>query len=108
MYITIIGIVKARSVNMKSTTTQAPIIVWFDGTIIDIISHLSFYNVLQWLCWVVIGGCACNVVIDISVQYNGRFLPDIILLTQGYYLPSLGNPVKYHVVALYLLFIAYM
>ena len=40
-------------------------------------------------------------VINISVQYNGGFLPDIILLTQGYY-QSVGNPVKYHVVALYL------
>ena len=39
--------------------------------------------------------------IDISVQYNGGFLRDIIQLTQGYY-HSLGNPVKYHVVALYL------
>ena len=28
-----------------------------------------------WLC----------MVISISVQYNGGFLPDIILLTQGYY-----------------------
>ena len=41
-------------------------------------------------------------VINISVQYNCGFLPDIILLTQGYYLVPLGNPVKYHVVALYL------
>ena len=40
-------------------------------------------------------------VINISVQYNGGFLPDIILLSQGYYY-LLGNPVKYHVVALYL------
>ena len=24
-------------------------------------------------------------VINISVQYNGEFLPDVILLTQGYY-----------------------
>ena len=40
-------------------------------------------------------------VINISVKYNGGFLPDIILLTQGYY-HSLGNPVKYHVEALYL------
>ena len=29
----------------------------------------------RWLC----------MVINISVQYNGGFLPDIILLTQGYY-----------------------
>ena len=33
-------------------------------------------------------------VINISVQYNGGLLPDIIL--------PVGNPVKYHVVALYL------
>ena len=40
-------------------------------------------------------------VINMSVQYNGGILPDIILLSQGYY-QSLGNPVNYHVVALYL------
>ena len=40
-------------------------------------------------------------VINISVQYNGELLPDIILLTQGYY-HSLGNPFKYHVADLYL------
>ena len=34
-------------------------------------------------------------VINISIQYNGEFLPDIILLTQGYHH-------RYHVVALYL------
>ena len=28
--------------------------------------------------------------INISVQYNGGFLPDIILLTQGYY--NCGEP----------------
>ena len=38
-------------------------------------------------------------VINVSVQYNGGFLPDIILLTQ---ILPLGNPVEYHVVALYL------
>ena len=38
--------------------------------------------------------------INISVQYNGRFLPDIILFDPR--LLPLGNPVKYHVVALYL------
>ena len=27
----------------------------------------------------------CRVINIISVQYNGGFLPDIILLTQGYY-----------------------
>ena len=40
------------------------------------------------------------VINNISVQYNGGLLPDIILLTQGYY--QWGTPVKYHVVALYL------
>ena len=43
----------------------------------------------------------CMVINIISVHYNGEFLPDIILLTQARLLP-LGNPVKYHVVALYL------
>ena len=38
--------------------------------------------------------------INISVQYNGRFLPDIILLAPR--LLPLGSPVKYHLVALYL------
>ena len=35
-----------------------------------------------WLC----------MVIDTSVQYNGRLFPDIILLTQGYY-HFIGEPV---------------
>ena len=39
-------------------------------------------------------------VINISVQYSGGLLSDIILLTQGYY-KSVGNPFKYNdVVAL--------
>ena len=41
-----------------------------------------------------------RMVINISVQYSGGLLPDIILLTQGYY--QCWNPFKYHVVALYL------
>ena len=61
--------------------TQAPILVWSDGTIIDISTILlqcTTVVVLDydwWLC----------MVINISVQYNGGLLPDIILLTQGYY-----------------------
>ena len=35
-------------------------------------------------------------VVNISIKYNGGLLPDIIMLTQCYYI-SLGNPVKYHV-----------
>ena len=33
--------------------------------------------------------------IDVSGQYNGGFLPDMTLLTQCYYVPS-GNPFKCH------------
>ena len=40
-------------------------------------------------------------VINISVQYSGGLLPDIILLIDPRLLP-VGNPFKYHVVALYL------
>ena len=29
--------------------------------------------------------CPCMVINVVSVQYNSGFLPDIILLTQGYY-----------------------
>ena len=67
--------------------TQAPILVWFDGTIIDIIIStilLTMYYFIHWLCWVMIM-VAVRMVINISVQYNGGFLPDIILSTQGYY-----------------------
>ena len=60
--------------------TQAPILVWFDGTIIDIISTILLklsttvfmFCYDWWLC----------MVINISGQYKGGFLPDIILLTQ--------------------------
>ena len=57
---------------------QAPILVWFYGTIIDIrtiLLHCTTVVMLDydwWLCMVII----------IRVQYNGGFLPDIILLTQ--------------------------
>ena len=63
--------------------TQAPIRVCLDGTNIDsrtIILVTMYITVVMlgydwWLC----------MVINISVQYNGGLLPDIILLTQGYY-----------------------
>ena len=66
--------------------TQATILVWFDGTIIDIIFSTILLQCTTtvvvmlgydwWLC----------IVINISVQqYNGGFLLDIILLTQCYY-----------------------
>ena len=63
--------------------TQAPIVVWFDGIIIVYYYYLFNY-VLHCLlfCFVWWPGMAINV----SVQHNGGFLPDIIiLLTQGYY-----------------------
>ena len=43
-------------------------------------------------------------VINISVLYNGGFLPDIILLTQGYYHRGtrLNTSTRYNVMALYL------
>ena len=58
--------------------TQAPTLVWFDGTIIDIstIPLTVFMFCYDW--W------PC-MVININAQYNGGFLPDIILLTQDYY-----------------------
>ena len=63
--------------------TQAPIPVCIDGTIIDSRTILVTINMYYcgyvgydwWLC----------MVINIGVQYNGEFLPAIILLTQGYY-----------------------
>ena len=63
--------------------TQAPNLVWFDGTIIDIISTISYLCTTVFMLgydwWL-------SMVINIiSVHYNGGFLPDIILLTQGYY-----------------------
>ena len=62
--------------------TKAPILVWFDGTIIDIISTI----LLQCTTVVMLGyDWGLCMVINISVQYSGGFLPDVILLTQGYY-----------------------
>ena len=37
--------------------------------------HCLLFCYARWLCMAV----------NISIQYNGRLLPDIILLTQGYY-----------------------
>ena len=63
--------------------TPAPILVWLDGTIIDVSLVLSselcttvfMFSYDWWLC----------MVINISAQYNGGFLLAIILLTHGYY-----------------------
>ena len=61
--------------------TQAPIFVWFDGTIIDISTILLTYLTVFMFCY---DWWLC-VMINVSAQYNGGFLPDIILLTEGYY-----------------------
>ena len=54
--------------------------------------YLLFEDVLFCLpfCW-----CPC-MAINVSVQYDGGFLPDIILLTQCYY-----HPFKCHEEVLY-------
>ena len=52
-----------RSLPDNLLLTQAPIFVWFDGTIILTLCYI------WWLC----------MVMNISVQYNGGLLPDIIL-----------------------------
>ena len=60
-------------------------IVGFDGIIIIIVylKYSMYYNYCHlfyyawWLCM------AINIIL--SVQYSGGLLPDIVLLTQGYY-----------------------
>ena len=63
--------------------TQAPIPVCLDGTIIDsstiLVTTVCTTVVMLWYDWWL------RMVINISVQYSGGLLPDIILLTQGYY-----------------------
>ena len=64
--------------------TQAPIPVCLDGTIIDssstiLVTTVCITVVMLWYDWWL------RMVINISVQYSGGLLPDIILLTQGYY-----------------------
>ena len=64
--------------------SQAPILVWFDGTIIDIISTIlltMYYSGYVGLSLEAVHGDSCKS----SVHYNGGFLPDNILLTQGHY-----------------------
>ena len=64
--------------------TQAPIFVWFDGTVIVyciITTLLTKYCIIVF-CFVMFGGPAWR--LNASVKYDGGLLPDIILLTQGY------------------------
>ena len=63
--------------------TQTPIPVCLDGTIVDgstiLVTMYYCGLVMLWYDWWL------RMVINISVQYSGGLLPDIILLTQGYY-----------------------
>ena len=54
-----------------------------------IITNLLNY-VLQCFCFVFVW-CPC-MAINVSVQHNGGFLPDIILLTQSYYHRDVDTP----------------
>ena len=62
--------------------TQAPSFVWFDDTTI-VYYYYPLNYVLQYLLFCYVWWLC--MVMNISVQYNGGPLPDIILLTQGYY-----------------------
>ena len=96
----LLGMVEARSVNVKKTkktktTTNNGVLycLWIMKTLIMVLCSavrvsiivlylsLLFDDVLFCLpfCW-----CPC-MAINVSVQYDGGFLPDIILLTQCYY-----------------------
>ena len=62
--------------------TQAPIFLWFDGNIILLLPCQLYTTVSSVvLCLVALHGDYNN----ISAQYNGGLLPDIIVFTQGYY-----------------------
>ena len=61
--------------------TQAPTVVWFDDTIVvyyyypfNYALHCLLFCLVWWPC----------MAINVSVQYNGGLLPDIIPLTQSY------------------------
>ena len=59
--------------------TQAPIFVWpfvYDYYPLNHVLQCLLFCYVWWLC----------MAINITEQYNGGLLPDIILLTQGYYL----------------------
>ena len=84
----LLGMVEARSVNVKKTTTVYPspyscMVRWY-------YYRHQYYPLNYEICTTQIVFMFCYdwwrcMVINISVQYNGGFLPDIILLTQGYY-----------------------
>ena len=99
----VLGMVEARSVNVKNTTTTALLysilVVDLSPTFYCLPKPIFLYGPMVLLSTLIISTillqCTTVVmlgydwwlcmVINISVQYNGGFLPDIILLTQGYY-----------------------
>ena len=56
---------------------------WHYGILLSTYLMMYYYNNVYQVCFIFVW-CPC-MAIDVSVQYNGGFLPDIILLTQGYY-----------------------
>ena len=60
---------------------QGPIFVWFEMAMLyhdyplNYVLQCLLFCYAWWLC----------MAINISVQYNGGLLPDMILLTHGYY-----------------------
>ena len=77
---------KSCSVRIKLTTSAlAGVQVNYETTrAMYIIIELLFNYVIHCFCFVFVW-CLCMAIHVISVQYNGRLLPDIILLTQCYY-----------------------
>ena len=70
--------------------------MWLDDIII-----VYYYFLLNNVLYVLFFGFACvwwpGMAVNVSVQNDiSGSLPDIILLTQGYYVPLLGNPFKCH------------
>ena len=65
--------------------TQAPIPVCLDGTIIDSSTILVTNTVCITVAMLGYDWWLRMVINNISVQYSGGLLSDIILLTQGYY-----------------------
>ena len=56
-------------------------VLFFTNTLFDDVLHYCFCFVFAF-CMV---SCPCMVINNVSVQYNGGLLADIILLTQCYY-----------------------
>ena len=77
---------------------MAPLL-WYIITILsNYVPYCFWLLVLAVVCATMCSSfflCPYMAVNIISVQYNGVLLPDIILSTQCYYLPS-GNPFKCH------------